>query len=110
VSLAHHLFRNSDALVIRSLRDRLSSKLRLRRLVTRRNEAVLQYRKLAKASITTKTDELERAISEQLATIEQFNTEIEQLKIKTTSQAKGNAAKTQFRAVRAGSPGEPDRD
>jgi hypothetical protein len=66
--------------VTTSLRDRLSSKLRLRRLVTRKNATVLKYRKLAKASVATKSDNLERAISEQLAMIERLNTEIEKLK------------------------------
>jgi hypothetical protein len=104
------LKRNSDRLVISSLPDRLSSKLRLRRLVTRRNEAVLRYRKLVKASVAIKSDELERAISEQLATIEQLNAAVERLQGKQSSRARGNVVKANPKVAKQIEPRSKEPD
>jgi hypothetical protein len=89
-------------LVTNSLRERLSSRLRLKRLVTRRNGAVIKYRKLAKAAAALKSSDLEREISEQLAMIEHLNAEIERLRGEPRSWARGNVVEAQSRSMQTG--------
>jgi hypothetical protein len=57
-----------------------SLRLRLRRVVARRNQAVIKYRRLAKASVAEKGDAFERFIARQLAEIARLEAEIAELR------------------------------
>ena len=54
-------------------------RLQLRRLVARRNAAVIKVRRLAKASNVAKRHDLERLMSEQLVAIQNLNALIDEL-------------------------------
>ena len=54
----------------------IALRLQLKRLVGRRNTAVVRHRKLTKPSGAKKSDQLEQLISEQLGEIDRFNAQI----------------------------------
>lgn len=61
-------------------------RLKLRRIVARRNAAVIKVRRLAKASNVANSADFERLIAEQLAAIENLNALIDELRGKAASR------------------------
>ena len=86
-------------------RDHLSARLRLKRLVGRRNGAVVKYRKLLKARVTLQSDSIAREIAEQLAMIDQLNAEIERLQGKPSPGSGSPLTKDPSESMRI----QPDR-
>ena len=64
----------------------------MRRIVIRRNVAVIRYRKLAKARVAETSDRLKRLVAEHLAEIARLDAQIAELQAKPTPSERESAA------------------